>query len=43
MEIVVVSPQWIEATIGSGTWGPEVQSEMQNKDWNALSRVRDAS
>ena len=35
MEIVVVSPQWIEATIGSGTWGPEgaseVQSEMQIK------------
>ena len=31
MEIVVFSPQWIEATIGSDTRGPEVQSEMQIK------------
>ena len=35
MEIVVFSPQWIEATIASGTYGSEgaskVQSEMQIK------------
>ena len=35
MEIVVFSPQWIYAMIGSDTWGPEeaseVQSEMQIK------------
>ena len=35
MEIVVFIPHWIEATIGSGTYGSEgaskVQSEMQIK------------